>query len=291
MKKIIAIITAFLMLFAFASCGENKVKEEEKTEIATDNAGESVTDKVGETVTKFIENTGTTETSAVEETTVPATTLPSVSISSDNPAEWTAEEIVEFYKAAAVKSQTKVKSTQKMTMTEIVANDGNGFLGTLVELVKPIFKAALKRNSTEFNGITGGYNNLVVSDTEFIKAYMSGEYTVVEMKMKEQTDGAHGDALSGTVGHAISVVGDLSVVQENLPKFDIDFENADIKLRYSNPTLKVKINKDGIIEKGTWSYIVNVNLANLSIGTPLGPFFVESGYGSVDYITTVGGGF
>lgn len=291
MKKIIAVIAAFSMLFALASCNNESTPEENKTEIVTDIKGETVTDNSGEAVTKSVEETEISTDSVSVSTTVPATTLAPVSLPSTDPSEWSDEEIIEFYKAAAAKSQTKVRSTQKMTMTEIVANDGNGFLGTLVELVKPIFKAALKRNSTEFDGITGGYNNLVVSDAKFIKAYKSGEYTVVEMKMKEQTDGAHGDTLSGTVGHAISVVGDLSVVQENLPKFDIDFENADMELRYSNPALKVKINKDGIIEKGTWSYIVNVKLANLNIGTPLGPFSIKSGYGSVDYITTVGGGF
>ena len=83
------------------------------------------------------------------------------------------------------------------------------------------------------------------------------------MTMTEQTDGIHGDAYSGTVGHAITVVGDISVVEQELPQFDIGFEESDITLRYANPKLKVKINENGMIESGEWSYRVVVNLSNL----------------------------
>ena len=69
--------------------------------------------------------------------------------------------------------------------------------------------------------------------------------------------------------------------------FDIDFENADFSMRYTNPVLKVKINEDGIIEKGTWSYTVEINIKNLKVEF----ITVDTGYGKVDYEITVGGGF
>lgn len=296
MKKIAAVLTAFLMLFAFASCTDNKdVNEENKpTEIVTDNAGEAVTDDSGETVTKVIEETTLPDSTATESTTLPETTVPPVSLSSDNPAEWTNEEIVEFYKAAAIKSKTKVKSTEYKNLVEMVVNDGEGFIGTFVEMATPFLVKALEDSQVEFDGITGGYEDLVASDVQSAKAYKSGEYTVVEMKMKEQTDGIHADRYGGTVGHAISVLGDISEVEEALAEwFKIDFDNAKITLRYTEPVLKVKINKDGVIEKGTWSYTIKVNVANLHVAAVRLPLEItaETAHGEIDYRVTVGGGF
>ena len=292
MKKITAILTAFLMLFALASCNGENNQPEKNTEIVTDSAGEAVTDKDGETVTKLVE--ATEESTASESTTVPGTTLPTVSLSSDNPAQWTTEEIVEFYKAAAINSKTKVKSTEYKNLEEMVVNDGDGLLGNFVEMATPFLVGALEDSQTVFDGVTGGYENLQASDIQSAKAYKSGEYTVVEMKMKEQTDGIHADRYSGTVGHAISVVGDISSVKEALAEwFVIDFENCKLTLRYTEPTLKVKINKDGIIEKGTWSYTIKINVSNLHIATVRLPIkvLIESAYGTVGYVITVGGGF
>lgn len=300
MKKLIAILMAVSMLFAFASCKDSAEEPEKTPEVVTDEAGEAVTDESGEAVTVMVDSTEETtdgestsaadeKTTATDETTAEEST---VALSND-PSKWTKEEIVAFYRNAAIKS-TGAKSVETKTMSEMVVNDGDGFIGTMIEWATPILKSVLAENSIEFDGITGGYKDLVASDVASAKAYKSGEYTVVEMKMVEQTDGIHGDTYSGTVGHAISVVGDISVVSEALADyFVIDFENSDLTLKYSNPTLKVKINKNGIIEKGTWSYTVDVDLKNLKIAGANVPLEVnvKSGYGSVDYLITVGGGF
>ncbi len=311
MKKILALLTALLMLFSFTACNNGNEPEEKETSTTAESTisdSETVTDGVTEatdiTETTDItdadvsvtdtENESTTEADTNESTTAATekTTLAAVSDSSSDPSKWTKEEIVTFYRNAAINSKS-VKSTQTMEMTEIVANDGNGFLGTLIEWITPIFKAALKKNSTEYDGVTGGYDKLVPSDVKTAKAYKSGEYTVIEMTMIEQTDGIHGHWSEGTVGHAISVVGDISVVQDELPQFFIDFDNADLKLHYTKPTLKVKINKNGVIEKGTWSYVFDVELENFYIEAKRLPIkvMVDNGYGSVDYKVTVGGGF
>ncbi len=274
------------MLFSFVGCNNDEKPNTYETTLDT------TTDKIVDTTVD--EYSGITETSTVHESvTDDKTKQDETTVSSDNPSEWSSEKVVEFYKSAAAKSQNTVKSEQVMTMESLVVNDGDGFVGKMIEFATPIMKTALKNNSKEFDGITGGYENLTVSDTKSVRAYRSGEYIIVEMTMKEQTDGIHGDAKSGTVGHAISVVGDISVVADALPQFTIDFENADLKLRYSDANVKVKINKNGIIEKGTWSYTVNVTSNNLYIATKSLPFEVTIGssYGSVDYIATVGGGF
>lgn len=308
MKKILAVLTALTILFSFTACNSSDETDEIVTTTANESFSDYETDTDGVTATTdAAETTDLTDvsvTNAEAESTTNAdggesatsvpenTTAAAVSAVSSDPSKWSKEEIVDFYKKAAAKS-TSARSTQTMEMTEIVANDGNGFLGTFIEWVTPIFKAALKKNSTEYDGITGGYDKLVPSDVKTAKAYKSGEYTVIEMTMYEQTDGIHGVNTEGTVGHAISVVGDISVVQEELPQFFIDFDNATLKLHYTKPTLKVKINKNGVIEKGTWSYVLDVELENLYIEAKKFPIkvTVDNGYGSVDYKVTVGGGF
>lgn len=289
MKKLTAILMAAILLFAFAGCNN---ETEQKTTTQTYSEQEITEDETvqsQETDSQPIPTVTVTDVNGEVQIVVEESTL---ALDAD-PTKWTDEEIVEFYKAAAIKSKTKVKSSEKKTLEEMVVNDGDGLLGTLVEWVTPYLTKTLAENSTEFDGITGGYENLEVSDTASVRSYKSGEYTVVEMTMKEQTDGIHADRYSGTVGHAISVVGDISSVEEALSLLEIDFENADIKLHYSDPKLKVKINKDGIIEKGTWTYTVDVTVANLHVAAVNFPIeaTVESAYGSVGYVITVGGGF
>lgn len=283
MKKLLAIIAALTLLLSATACGKSETPEQ--TQETTTESSTQATDIEATTESLTAEETSETETLSEEETSEEVTR-------SDDPKEWTEEEIVEFYKEAAIKS-TAAKSRQTMTMTDLVVNNGDGLIGIFIEMVTPLFKSTLEKNSTEFDGITGGYEKLSADDVKTARAYKSGNYTVVEMTMIEQVDGIHGDAKEGTVGHAISVVGDISVIEEELPMFTIDFENSDLSIRYKNPTLKVKINDKGIIEKGTWSYDVVVNLKNLYIKNNRLPIelTIRSGYGSVAYLITTGGGF
>lgn len=295
MKKSIAILMAVLIIFTLASCKNSTADNVQTTQPQTESITAEATEiSQSDTSTSVYAEKTDSETISASATTAPSTELTVESIPAEtDPAKWTDEEIVAFYKAAAIRSKTEVKSIQKMTLDEMVVNNGDGLLGALVEMITPFLVSALEKNSTEFDGITGGYENLELSDTQSVKAYKSGNYTVIEMTMKEQTDGIHADRYSGTVGHAISVVGDISEVEKELPQFKIGFDKADISLHYANPKLRVKINKDGIIEKGTWTYTVKVNVKNLRVDAvriPLGAT-VDTAHGSVGYIITVGGGF
>lgn len=287
MKKTISIIMALLMFLSFASCKGNESIEAPTSEpYAEQPSGSDLTVKNTENASKDASDISEETTGEVQ------TSVENIPVEAD-PSKWTDEEIVAFYKAAAIRSKTKVKSTEYKNLKEMVVNDGDGLLGTLVDWATPFLIDALEDSQVEFDGITGGYENLEITDAQSAKAYKSGEYTVIEMTMKEQTDGIHGDRYGGTVGHAISVVGDISSVEEALPMFSIDFENADIRLSYTKPVLKVKINKDGIIEKGTWSYTIKITVSNLLVAAVRLPIeaLVESAHGEVDYVITVGGGF
>ena len=206
---------------------------------------------------------------------------------SDNPADWSKEQIVYMYKQAATKSHDTAESSQTMSMPTMVVNDGDGALGFFINMIKPVIDSVIEKQATTYGGITGGYKNLVASDVDTAKAYKEGNYTVIEMRMVEQTDGLYGDPQEGTVGHAINVLGNVATAVEQFPQFDIKYEEADIKIHYADPIVKVRINENGIIEKGTWSYMSEIDIKHLAIGSVM----VDKAYAEIEYVIVVGGGF
>lgn len=206
---------------------------------------------------------------------------------SDDPSQWSKEQIVYMYKQAATKSHDTAESSQTMSMPTMIVNDGDGALGFFINMVKPVIDSVIEKQATTYGGITGGYKNLVPSDVDTAKAYKEGNYTIIEMRMVEQTDGLYGDAQSGTVGHAINVLGNVATAVEQFPDFDIKYEEADIKIHYADPIVKVRINENGMIEKGTWSYMSKIDIKHLAIGSVM----VDKAYAEIEYVIVVGGGF
>lgn len=303
MKRISAFIFAALMLLSFSSCAskdkdktpdsqENTsatpvVNEEKETEIIS----EVVTDEEGKTeiITEIVEvestkgdKTTDKQSASDKETT---TKKQSASVSKIDPSDWSKEEVVSFYKKACAKS-SGAKSTQTMIMRKNSLKAAGG-IGTFLGVAEPLIRTVLELNSTEFDGITGGHQKLVASDCKTAKAYKSGNYTVVEMTMVDQTDGIYGKTYEGTVGHAISVVNGVAEAAEQFPALDIRYKEADIKVHYTDAKLKVKINKNGVIEKGTWSYVVTPVVNDLYIEN----LEVDDAGAIIDYKVTVGGGF
>lgn len=276
MKKLLALSIAFALLISFAACSKNPSPTPETT----------VTEQSYEEITEAAININTTEPTESDSSSETSDTSATTETAAD-PSEWTPDEIVEFYKKAAEKSNPTAKSTQIMVLNKLIINDGDGALGFFVKILEPAIASVIEKNALEFDGITGGFSNLTASDAKAIKAYKSSEYTVVEMTMKNQTDGIHGKEYEGTVGHAITVLGDISRVLEQFPQFKVDVENANIAVNYINASLKVKINKDGIIEKGTWKYTCDPDISHLDISG----IMIDKADAEIDYIITVGGGF
>ena len=204
---------------------------------------------------------------------------------SDDPSQWSKEQIVYMYKQAATKSHDTAESSQTMTMP--VLDVEGGALGFFLSIAKPAINAVLEKQTTTYGGITGGYQKLVASDVDTAKAYKEGNYTVIEMRMVEQTDGLYGDPQEGTVGHAINVLGNVATAVEQFPDFDIKYKEADIKIHYADPVVKVRINENGMIEKGTWSYMSEIDIKHLAIGSVM----VDKAYAEIEYVIVVGGGF
>ncbi len=206
---------------------------------------------------------------------------------SANPAEWSKEDIVAVYKNTAAKSHKVVQSSQVYAMPKLDVNDGDGALGFFLKIATPVIASVLEKNAMTYEGITGGYTKMVPSDVQSAKAYKDGDYIVIEMTMVEQVDGIYGDYQGGSVGHAINVLGNVATAVEQFPAFDIKFEDADIKIHYTNPTVKVRINKDGIIEKGTWSYNAQIYIRDLAIDS----LMIKKADAEIIYTITTGGGF
>lgn len=280
-RKIISLLLVAVITVSFSACKDNAddVIAETTTQLADVTTTELVSENVSEEITFVADETTTvTETTTAESTTVNA----------DDPSGWSKSKIVSFYKNAANNSGS-VTSSQVMTLADVVVNNGEGTINSLLKFVKPIITKVLQSSSTDFEGITGGHQNILDSDIATAKAYASGENTVIEMTMYEQVDGARGDRYSGTVGHAISVVGDISEVFQMLEDAGISgtVADEDVTLTYTKPAMKVLVGKDGKIINGTWTYTVDIDLRNFTVRSKT----VEKASAVIEYEITVNGGF
>lgn len=269
-KRVSAVLLALIMIFSLTACkaSEEASVTSESTTAFNDAVNEVVTDNILNTEAPIVENTTLNNVQETLQTTVPKATTVNAEVvtteSQDDPANWSKERIVEEYKNAAIKSNGTAKSTQKIVMKEISVNDGEN--EKMMSFIKSVIAKFLESNSTTKDGITGGYENLVVADVNSAKAYKNGDGTAIEMLMLEQVSGAKDDALSGSVGHAITTVGDISTVVKDLNDRGLSIElsenEEDTKIYYTNPVVSVVINDNGEIISGTWSCTVEICMEN-----------------------------
>ena len=266
-KRLSAFVIAVIMLFSLNACKGN-----EDTSAITETTLLNIV--VYETVTESVLNTetGVVETvvdASAQESVQPITTETTSVIdeavttdSFDDPANWSTKRIVTEYKNAAKKSHSTVKSSQNIALKKISVNDGE--YDKAFSFITPIIAKFLESNSTEKDGITGGFENLTTKDVSTAKAYKNGNDTVIEMVMLDQTSGPREDALSGSVGHAITAVGDISTVVKDLSDRGLPLELCEEEtfIYYTNPVIKVTINENGEIINGTWSYTVEISMNN-----------------------------
>lgn len=278
-KKIISAILAISTVLSLTAC-KNSQNSEDVTEFST-------AEMVSENITQVSADENKNTDSDFSVVTSELNSAESTTVSVSDPSLTTEAEIIEFYKKAAEKSNKSAKSEQVITLKDISINNGQ-FEG-VIDFVMPIMSKLLSNNSTDKDGITGGYKNLTADDVRSAKSYTSGDNTVIEMVMKEQTAGAHDDALSGSVGHAITAVGDIGVVTDQLNDLGLPIEISDknTSIHYTNPVVKVVIDKNGNIIRGTWSYTVEIKLNNYKVGNST----VETTSVIMDNVITVNGGF
>ena len=289
MKKLLAIFVAISMLVCLTSCAKISVtvpNQAKPNGPVNDDFNSQLPDDFND---NFDNNQGDSQDNNSNDN---QNNNPPSGELSDNPSEWTKAQIVDYYKKAAGKTHNSVTSYQKMTMRKDSLN-APGINGTLLNFAESVMSTALSNNSMDIKGITGGHWNLKVSDIKTAKAYKSGNNIIIEMTMVEQVDKGDGKMYEGTVGHAISVVGDIDSVIGQFSGLGMDAKIADndCTLHYKNPVLKVTINSNGIVVNGTWSYVVYITLNNLEIKAMGLTVPVKQATAIVDFVVTLNGGF
>lgn len=300
-RKLLSLILCLTIGVSLTACSDNNntvtttetttevsVSEELTEKIPSDtfddnNQHEETTDKVSTTSEKEF----TDVPSSVADTTNLTVTAVSTTVSAKSLSELTFAEIADTYKKAAIKSASSVKSRQSISLSSVSIN--NGQYENVIEFIMPIMSKFLSNNSKETDGITGGYENITGTDIAQAKIYAIGKNKAIEMVMKEQTDGADSDSFGGTVGHAITTVGDINIVADQFNDLGLPIEISaeNTVIRYTNPVVKVLIGPDGKIINGTWSYTVEITLNDYYVGKSP----VETTTVVLDNVITVNGGF
>ncbi len=265
-KRLLVIAVTLSVVFSLTACKFKKSESVQQESTTGSNSSVNVdASQIFSNDETTVINTGeedNKETAGTSSSVTDSSVGTTTDSSYNDPGSWSKDRIVEEYKNAARKSNSGAKSTRVITLEDISVN--NGEYDNAISFVKPIIAAFIESSSAEVDGITGGFENLAPQDVSSAKAYKNGNDTVIEMVMVEQTSGPNEDALSGSVGHAITVVGDISVVVKDLADSGLPLElsEEDTKIYYTNPTLNVVINENGEITSGTWSYTVEICMNN-----------------------------
>lgn len=261
MKKYIAIIITVFLLLSITSCSKKDEKPVEENATVSTTSETNKQDPVSVSETSAVTDSNTTTTTITETTTL-------IADNNNNAASlMSTVEIVDLYKKAAANSDSKIRSVQNISLNDIKINDGSGVANSVIKMVKPIISKVVSGNSTEFDGITGGYSQLTVNDIQKATASDSGDNIIVELKMKDQTDKGQMSEAEGSVGHAIYVIGDLSTVMGQLSDsgLPVEIQNENVSATYVDAVVKVTIDKDGNIINGTWKYVVTIGLENFKV--------------------------
>ncbi len=280
MKKILCLFISLLLLISFTSCVKND--NDNQVEQTTNSVVNENISAKPETESKTeIQNITTTQ--AVTESATQPTTLATTQ------PQWTTTQIVDTYKKAATATHGTAKLQQEISLTDISVNNGDGAVNSVLKLVKPIISSVVSSNSSEISGITGGYAQLVESDLKTAEAYNKGSKTIIKMIPHDQTDATLVSDHHGTVGHLISVVGDISSVlgQMSDSGLPIEITNENISAVYVSPSVNVTINENGIIENGTWRYTITLTLSNFKVTGAT----VDNASVTMDNVITLNGGF
>lgn len=279
LTKLLALMMALALVFSLAACGGDGTGEDVSNDPAnvSENQDETL-DPANPDVNAPSEGTSDDASEPVSGEEAPDTTAPADNdvttpggkttqpVQADKGLTSTDKAaIIKFYQAAADKSKTN-KKAQALTLASL--DGGSGFVGTVISAFEPIAKGALKDNSTQSEGVPGGYSKLVPSDLVSASAKSDGKYTTISMTPKEQTDQPKSTWDNGPVGHAIGVLGDIDNALKEIPAVKIDYEGSGktLTLTYKKPFVNVKIdNNTGKIVSGSWGYDVHVAIDNVQV--------------------------
>lgn len=275
MKKILAVLLAVSMLFAFAACGGNDEPTTTTTEedIFAGLEDETVEDTVANTaddttVAPVSEDASAateaaSEAASAEETTAAETTAAPAGLNSSD-----VNEVLAYYNAAVAKTK-KITKTEKMSLKSEIT--GDGFLGTALAVLQPIIEDVVaKQGGTKEGNIPGandGALRLQAGDIAKAVASSKNGKTTIAIQLKDQVDGP--EAKDGeTVGPVSRGIGTLGNIDGALTELGASISEGreTVKLTYNNATIKVVIDEStGKIVDGSWKYDINIDVASAKI--------------------------
>ncbi len=182
--------------------------------------------------------------------------------------------VVEKFKSAALNSED-VPKYQNMALRDY--NFSSNLVNSLMGIAEGLVSKNSGKENTASTGLSGGIEQLTADDVKSATMSTNGGKTTVHIELKEQTDGANGQAHEGSVGHGIGVLGGIDDVVSNFPGVTVN----DIELVYQNPIIDVVIDDaSNKVESGKESYTVFINLksAKVAISTLSGTAYIDYEY-------------
>lgn len=182
--------------------------------------------------------------------------------------------VVEKFKSAALNSED-VPKYQNMALRDY--NFSSNLVNSLMGIAEGLVSKNSGKENTASTGLSGGIEQLTADDVKSATMSTNGGKTTVHIELKEQTDGANGQAHEGSVGHGIGVLGGIDDVVSNFPGVTVN----DIELVYQNPKIDVVIDDaSNKVESGKESYTVFINLksAKVAISTLSGTAYIDYEY-------------
>lgn len=274
MKKLIALTICFVLVLALTACGKNENSSSE-TPVTSNpvQVTEAAQEKETDTVTQASVSIPATE-AATQHQTYPVIVpnkelingIQPVDINQfdPDPAKWTTQQIIDYYKfGMAMEDNADVRTDQSFELI--------GKLDGKASILNGPVKLAMKLAAQPYNALTGGYWAIQPSDLKSADAHREGDYIVINLYPKDQTDGPNGDEHEGTVGHVVNVVQGIddfiAYVEENFSILNAKYDDDSVVLKYTKAYAKnVRINtKTGKMESGNWGYTLDVYLDHCSM--------------------------
>ena len=277
MKKILALLLACSMLFAFAACGGNTDAETttaapEETTVAEETTAVEETTMASEETTVAEETTAAEETTVAEETTGAALS--------------TTEEIVAFYNAAVVKTDEAgpTEGASQMKLSGDIT--GDGVIGAILSVLTPAAEKALAKNSTPTDDIPGR-GTLKASDVKSATATSSNGKITIKIVLKDQTDGPDGDPENG--GPVARGIGTLGSIESALKELGATLESGrdTVKLTYTDAYINCTVDEEtGMVTGGTWHHLVKIHVGDAKAKLGLSAR-LKNLKGAVEYVVNI----
>ncbi len=250
MKKLLSVLLAIVMVFSIFSVTSFAVQDKS---VSTARATESTF-----SINDFLENLIQSIDDFFAELFGAGKNLPDVS-------EWSEEQIIDYYVSAAKKTDETAVTKDSFTVDYIDDREEN----STFDKITPLYQSMLGDTVYEYSGITGDFEKLTVDDCESVSAYKKGRYIAVDIVLKDQTDSVQNeDVFVNTISHGISIMENEKAIFDVLDEegFVTDISEGDIILDYTDAAFSVRINSDGYIKKGVWSYYIDIAVENLVMG-------------------------